>query len=338
MNHFNAYNSLEYQKIFYREVSLEEQPTESTVSIYQKENIGTIINYGQQGVMQCGIGDYKIPHDFMMSYNYDTCFLHFGIVYRGVAYSVVENTLTPTVVPSSFLSKEKVSGGVHCWKAGQQFKGTELSIEYNYLVNELLPILGKSEKDLDFLKLNIRYTELPEEMISVIKRVECNIEKYFMTDSLLKAFCIEFLNYLFKEENIQYFDFEKNKYRPDISVGKRKIQLSVEDMRAILNVHDELKDYATSFPSIYELSKRHNISEQKLKAGFRKLYGQTLWDYSNYVRMNKAIEYLGQSKLKVSEIAIKVGYSSESAFLRSFKSYCGISPHQFRLKLKQVSV
>ena len=40
--------------------------------------------------------------------------------------------------------------------------------------------------------------------------------------------------------------------------------------------------------TIYALSQEFSIGEQKLKAGFQKLYQQTIWDYANQVRMNRA--------------------------------------------------
>lgn len=335
MNFYQAQNSESYQKHFYEQIQLKEAVSVNSIHQWSNPEIGSIINFGSAEDIQCGLGEYSIPQDFMIRFDYSVVYLHFGIVYRGIAYSVVENKLHAAAVPTPFLSKERTNGGIHYWKTGQHFKGVELSIEYSYLVNVILPLMGLDKTALDFLDYNVRYIQLPDEMLDVIHRVEKNLTKGFMTKPLLLAFCIEFLSYLLNEENQFFFNYQKQNYSTYVDIGNRRIRLSAQDVRNIINVRNQIKENAACFTSIYELSRQHNISEQKLKAGFRKLYNQTIWDYGNFLRMQQAIELLQNSNLSVSEIASRIGYRSQAAFLQIFKKYYDITPGQFRIQFCQ---
>ena len=119
-------------------------------------------------------------------------------------------------------------------------------------------------------------------------------------------------------------------------IGKRKLWLSDTDMKKIIMVHDLIKKDAASFYTIYELSKEAGISEQKLKAGFFELYQQTIWDYANQMRMTLASELLQTKELGIAQIAEKTGYHSQSAFIRMFKKWYGVTPGQFRRQLTRI--
>lgn len=97
--------------------------------------------------------------------------------------------------------------------------------------------------------------------------------------------------------------------------------------------HERIQKDASSFVTIYELSRELQISEQKLKAGFKEIYQQTLWDYANHVRMNAAVNLLLETELSISQIAKNIGYQSQVAFINMFKKWCGLTPGQFRVQL-----
>ncbi len=63
---------------------------------------------------------------------------------------------------------------------------------------------------------------------------------------------------------------------------------------------------------------------------FKKGTGQSLTDYITDVRMNRAKEYLTQTSMSISEIAVKTGYPNFSYFSRVFKKYYEVSPSEMR--------
>lgn len=164
-----------YQTVFYKQIGLKKHETGDGSGMendWSSPEIGYIYTFGSMDTMQFGIGEYTVSVDFLSEFQYDTEYLHAGIIYEGVTYSLVDNKMEELAIPSMFLAMEKASGGINCWKKGQHFKGIELSIEMEYLKKEILPFLGISEKALDFLERNVRYLHLPQELQDIILEAE----------------------------------------------------------------------------------------------------------------------------------------------------------------------
>ncbi len=63
---------------------------------------------------------------------------------------------------------------------------------------------------------------------------------------------------------------------------------------------------------------------------FCQAYGKSPQQYLMQIRMEKARELLVKSELRISEIALRVGYPDALAFSRTFKKEHGKSPSEFR--------
>lgn len=63
---------------------------------------------------------------------------------------------------------------------------------------------------------------------------------------------------------------------------------------------------------------------------FRKYIGITPIDYLNLYRMNEACKILRTTRMKIAEIAGKVGIPDKSYFTASFKKIVGMTPSQYR--------
>ena len=149
-----------YQTIFYKQIGLKRRSASLPENDWANDQIGSIYTYGRMDSIQFGIGDYTIPEDFLVEFQYNTEYLHAGIIYEGITYSLVENRMEQSAIPSPFLAIEQASGGINCWKKGQHFKGVEISIETNYLKHKILPYLGASEDSLDFLIKNAKLARI----------------------------------------------------------------------------------------------------------------------------------------------------------------------------------
>lgn len=333
MHFYTAKTPGEYQELFYRQIGLERIQKGEQEIVWENAEHGFVHNYGTMDQIQSGVGCYTVPYDFLVEYQYDVVYLHFGIIYEGITYSLIENKLEPRSIPSAFLAVEKTSGGINCWKMGQHFKGVEVSIEMNYLKEVLLPFLGVMEDAVGFLEENVRYIHLPEEMKYQILRMEELIQNNRMTMPLQRAICLEFTALLLHPENRAVFSSGEKTFLKYVQIGNRRIKITRDDFRKIVMAHERIQKDASSFVTIYELSRELQISEQKLKAGFKEIYQQTLWDYANHVRMNAAVNLLLETELSVSQIAKNIGYQSQVAFINMFKKWCGLTPGQFRVQL-----
>ncbi|MCR8635350.1 helix-turn-helix domain-containing protein [Paenibacillus radicis (ex Xue et al. 2023)] len=80
-------------------------------------------------------------------------------------------------------------------------------------------------------------------------------------------------------------------------------------------------------------SKALNYHPNYLKRVFRGELGVNFSDYLILYRMNIAKKWLVDTDMRISEIALKIGYSTSQNFIRNFRKTEGITPGQFREKL-----
>ena len=78
------------------------------------------------------------------------------------------------------------------------------------------------------------------------------------------------------------------------------------------------------------LAKHIGLNKTKFKRGFKKLFGTTIDEYSNYHRMQKALELLQTTELSISDIAPTVGYQYQTSFTAAVKHFFGVTLKQLR--------
>lgn len=61
--------------------------------------------------------------------------------------------------------------------------------------------------------------------------------------------------------------------------------------------------------------------------------GTSFQQLKDRVRRDKAIFFLSQQGMKITEVAEKIGYSDSAVFTRAFRSWTGLSPRKFRQQL-----
>ncbi len=112
-----------------------------------------------------------------------------------------------------------------------------------------------------------------------------------------------------------------------------KISLSSFDKAQLHKVLDILEERMTDPPGISELARMAALNEYKLKAGFRQLFGTTIYEYLRLLRMEKAADLLKDPRLSVNEIGRVVGYKTPHGFNNAFRKYYGSSPLEWQKKL-----
>lgn len=98
--------------------------------------------------------------------------------------------------------------------------------------------------------------------------------------------------------------------------------------RIKLCIHNELdtKNYIPSFDVICEqLGMTPQMVRRRLNSE-----GKSYQKIKDSTRQDKAVEYLRNSKIRISEIAIKTGFSEPASFSRAFRKWKGRSPAEFR--------
>ena len=109
---------------------------------------------------------------------------------------------------------------------------------------------------------------------------------------------------------------------------------SRDDIQKLYDARAMLVERMADPPSIFELSRLCCINEFKLKKGFKKVFGQTVFEVLRKERMDRAKRLIEEGGYSVSNAAYEVGYSSVSKFIAAFKGAYGATPGSLSLKNK----
>lgn len=82
--------------------------------------------------------------------------------------------------------------------------------------------------------------------------------------------------------------------------------------------------------SLKELSIETGVHPITISKHFRKYFSCTLGEYLRKLKVNKSISLIKNSDLTLTDIAFQCGFSDQSHFTRTFKSYVGFLPKNFR--------
>jgi AraC-like DNA-binding protein/ligand-binding sensor protein len=88
--------------------------------------------------------------------------------------------------------------------------------------------------------------------------------------------------------------------------------------------------HAAADLSLAKIAKVVNISANYFSTLFKQSTGLNFSDYLARVRVEKAKNLLLNPNLRISEIALEVGFQSLSQFNRSFRRIAGVSPKEYR--------
>jgi len=94
-----------------------------------------------------------------------------------------------------------------------------------------------------------------------------------------------------------------------------------------------LHNFNKNYPSLPEIAKRLNMSERTIKRHLQ-AQGTSFLQLLNEIRFKEAKKLLAKEQYNIQDIANLIGYEESTNFVRAFKKYSGITPHQYRKKLK----
>lgn len=141
-------------------------------------------------------------------------------------------------------------------------------------------------------------------------------------DIYLRTKVIEFLNYAYAEHIL------------DESGHCKKSVLQPNEIDKIKQIKNYIYSRLESPPSINELAKYFGLNEFKLKAGFKEIFGTTVYGYVQTEKMAKAICMLETGRYNVSEVAWDIGYTNVSHFISAFKKHYHVTPGQILTQAK----
>jgi AraC-like DNA-binding protein len=140
----------------------------------------------------------------------------------------------------------------------------------------------------------------------------------------LRTRLFELTDYFFR----QYFYKIEKRMQPNNSKVQKELELLTElDMAITESFNKEL-------PKLEEVAKSVFMSTAKFKTLFKKMYGQSFYDYYNTSKLNKARKEIMSGLHSIKEVAYKYGYKDVSNFSTAFKNCFHFSPSGLKVIAK----
>lgn len=99
-----------------------------------------------------------------------------------------------------------------------------------------------------------------------------------------------------------------------------------EDLNRVRQARQLLLEQMEDPPSVPDLARQVGLNELKLKAGFRRLWGTTVYGLLRKERLEEARRFLLAGQGNVGEAAFRVGYTNTSHFASAFQREFGVAP------------
>ncbi len=135
------------------------------------------------------------------------------------------------------------------------------------------------------------------------------------------------LYYRMKLQELLYLLFSKLLNRE----SRQQSPVNKADLDKLYAVRTAIIADMSSPPRLNELAKMAGISETKMKQLFKQVFGDTIYNYYQQVRMEEAAFLLKQAGYSVSEAGYHLGFSNLSHFSRLFQKHHGLTPKKFAL-------
>lgn len=100
--------------------------------------------------------------------------------------------------------------------------------------------------------------------------------------------------------------------------------------KVLLESLDYVNDHYAEPIKIRTLAELCHLSETHFRRLFEDSIHMLPVDYINFVRIQKACEYLNNANDTMENVALKVGFISQSTFNRNFRRFVGVSPHKWK--------
>lgn len=100
--------------------------------------------------------------------------------------------------------------------------------------------------------------------------------------------------------------------------------------RWVKRIDEILHDNFDQIITLQNLSNELNIHSVHLSRDFPKYFRCNFSQYIRKIRIEKSLNLLRNQQLSLTEIALICGFADQSHYIRSFKSFHGITPKKFR--------
>lgn len=118
-------------------------------------------------------------------------------------------------------------------------------------------------------------------------------------------------------------------YKENQNPDRFRVALNKYDLDCLTHAKTILVGNLSQAPTIPELAKLVGINQQKLKKGFKSIFGKTINQFLIQKRMEAAKILLVQEGNSVRDVSTQVGYANQSHFSSKFREHFGVLPKDF---------
>ncbi|KGJ49600.1 response regulator [Clostridium sp. NCR] len=155
--------------------------------------------------------------------------------------------------------------------------------------------------------------------------ISCGVYEYLVKSDIRPKELKEILD----KVNESVKELEKNKasrLQKENTLSESKDGYSKTIKKSIDYIHKNYKQHI----SLQDISNYVFLSHEYFSRLFKEEVGENFSSYLTNYRMKKAESLIKNTDMKISQIAIEVGYTNASYFSRSYKKFKGISPEDDR--------
>ncbi|MBW2962384.1 helix-turn-helix domain-containing protein [Mesonia aestuariivivens] len=119
-------------------------------------------------------------------------------------------------------------------------------------------------------------------------------------------------------------------YADDLKLNKNQSVIRKNEIEKIIHLTEKISSELYTPYTVQQLADSIGININKLQEGFKYLYNDTVNNYIQALRLEKAKDYLLETDFSIAEITDKIGLTNPSYFSKVFKEKYKITPNQYR--------
>lgn len=119
----------------------------------------------------------------------------------------------------------------------------------------------------------------------------------------------------------------------DVDVEQCPFLIDEENVAKIKKAKQIIINRMAEPPTLQELSEEINLPLNRLKEGFKQVYGDSVFSFLFDYKMEVARQLLATGSHNVNEVGLKVGYSTASHFIAAFRKKFGTTPKKYVMGL-----
>ncbi|PHN05349.1 helix-turn-helix transcriptional regulator [Flavilitoribacter nigricans] len=127
-------------------------------------------------------------------------------------------------------------------------------------------------------------------------------------------------------KSLELLALQLKQFADDLDPETRFVTLKRYDLDKILKAKEILLSDLQNAPTIQDLAKMSGVNQQKLKRGFKQVFGKTINRYLRDARLEAAKYMIMDGKSSIQDVAERVGYSNRGHFARKFREKYGLLP------------